>query len=77
LPKALCFLLKTSQIKKLIGQIKKPNETEFQNIRFQNLNLKDHLKIYQNGLKNKWRCEKKRDDDLNKIKYIKKFLKME
>lgn len=73
-----CFLsiLLVADIKKLIGKNKfNLKKTVLKNAVFYNFSLFEHIKIYQNGLKNIWRCRKKEKDDKEKIQLIKLAIK--
>lgn len=65
-----------NQLRKVTGNFKKLTEVEFKGAKFYNFTLKTYLKIYKNGLKNKWRCSKRERGDLIKIDYIKKHLRL-
>lgn len=62
------------QIRKLTPSIKKMMLVELNKAIFLNFQLEDYLKIYQEGLRNKWRKTRKEKDDLFKIDLIKRIL---
>jgi len=68
-------ILKISELQKLTdiheGQFKKE---KLENIEFYNLSLNQYLDIYKNGLLNKYRKEKKNEEDKQKIIIIKQNL---
>jgi hypothetical protein len=62
-------------IEKLISeQLKLTTECFNENLFF-NIDIKQYSKIYTNGLKNKYRKERKEKDDSEKIKFIVDYLK--
>lgn len=66
--------LDKKEIEKLINETLILENTTLGNSVFFNLDIQQYLKIYQRGLKNKYRKEKKQSDDLKKIKLIKEYL---
>lgn len=68
--------LKLSEISHLVKvNFSRLERNEYKGIVYRSLALRQHLAVYQNGLKNKWRREKKKKDDLGKIEIIKECIK--
>ncbi|MDD3808639.1 MAG: hypothetical protein PHG49_04060 [Candidatus Pacebacteria bacterium] len=69
-------ILKTSEMQKLT-EIQKNllTKTKIDQTEFYNLSLGQYLNIYQNGLLNRYRKQKKDKEDNQKIDLIKKNLK--
>ena len=61
-------------IEKLVGEPLKLKAESYDNAKYFNIEISQYLKIYKNGLNNKFRREKKERDDLNKIEEIEHFL---
>jgi len=67
--------LKLSEVSRL-AKIDFPHleRNEYKGLVYRNLTLQQYLNIYRNGLKNKWRRKKKKQDDLDKIEIIRESI---
>ncbi|MDO9510013.1 MAG: hypothetical protein Q7J14_01850 [Candidatus Magasanikbacteria bacterium] len=62
--------LDISEVEKLIGEKLRLEKNLYHGVDFKNIGISQYLKIYKEGLKNKYRKEKKTIDDEKKIKLI-------